>query len=509
MQNNNKLERMTPEEAGISSRQVQNCIRELMHENTQMHGFMAARYGKIFAECWWAPYHADLVHSNHSFGKSYTATAIGIAIMEKKLSLEERMTNLFAEEIKEARIEISPRMEEITIKDVLTMTNGHAQHPKMNADWIIEYFKVSMAHKPGTRFMYNSSGACMLAAVLKKKTGLNLKEYLTPRLFQKVGIDAERFVWLQWPNGIDAEPTTFATTEDNLRLTLLYLNGGAWNGEQIVDADFVKDALSVQIANDYAPEQKDGKCGYGYQLWACSISGVYRFDGGQGQYGIIWPEKELVISLHEGGMMPYGPQQTLDVLYDELLIQIQEGPLPKDEEAYAELLSYEKSMNVGTDQANRMNSAVDFNGIYCVTEGNANPWIGLAPPGGDDLFAIYRDPSKKADMTDFTLKILEQGCVLTVNGYAVFHAYLDGMWRIHHADTVFPGLGYYCATARFVKPYILEIRIHWMNSWTETKMRFEFQQEKMKITSMKIRLNEENNWLVYYGQAVKEEKAGV
>lgn len=140
----------------------------------------------------------------------------------------------------------------------------------------------------------------MLAAVVKKKTGENVKDYLTPRLFEKIGINAERFVWLKWPNGIDAEPATFATTEDNLRLAILYMNNGRWNGEQIVSEEFIREALSVRIMTDEAPEQKDGRCGYGYQLWACSIPGVYRFDGGQGQYGIIWPEKELCVVVHEG-----------------------------------------------------------------------------------------------------------------------------------------------------------------------------------------------------------------
>lgn len=140
----------------------------------------------------------------------------------------------------------------------------------------------------------------MLGAIILKRTGQNLKEYLTPRLFDKIGIDANRFVWCKFPNGIDGEPGTFATTEDNLRLAQLYCSGGVWSGEQILDSNFVQEALSVQIENPYAPEQKDGRCGYGYQLWACSIPGVFRFDGGQGQYGILWPEKQLVISLHEG-----------------------------------------------------------------------------------------------------------------------------------------------------------------------------------------------------------------
>ena len=234
------LERITPEEAGISSRQVKKCIEELMHETTQMHGFMAARHGKVFAECWWAPFNSEMVHSNHSFGKSYTATAIGIAVTEKKLSLDEKMVDIFKDEIEERKICVPELTKKITVRHVLSMTNGHAANPSIEGDWIANYFTAAIEYEPGTRFLYNTSGACMLAAVVKKKTGENVKDYLTPRLFEKIGINAERFVWLKWPNGIDAEPATFATTEDNLRLAILYMNNGRWNDEQIVSEECIR-----------------------------------------------------------------------------------------------------------------------------------------------------------------------------------------------------------------------------------------------------------------------------
>ena len=76
------IPRCTPEEVGIPSSLVENCIRSLSHPLTTMNGFMAARHGKIFSECWWTPYHPEIPHSNHSFGKTYTASAIGIAAGE-------------------------------------------------------------------------------------------------------------------------------------------------------------------------------------------------------------------------------------------------------------------------------------------------------------------------------------------------------------------------------------------------------------------------------------------
>lgn len=499
-----ELERISPERAGVPSRQVKKCIEKLMNEWSHMNSFMAAKDGKIFAECFWSPFHKDLVHSNHSLGKTYTGTAIGIALLEGKLSLDERMTDIFQEEIKEKKIEVTDLAKEITIRDVLTMTNGHAYHPEMGDDWLANYFRTPVKDKPGTKFLYNTSGACMLAAVIKKKTGQNVKEYLTPRLFEQIGIDPQRFVWLKWQDGMDAEPGTFSTTEDNLRLCLLYMNGGKWNGKQLIDPQFVKDALSVQISTQDAPEQKDGRCGYGYQLWACSIPGVYRFDGGQGQYGIIWPEKGITVAIHEGAIVPYGPQRTLDVIAEELLLKMGEEPLKENPEEYNRLLSFEKDMKYKPDRANYIKPEIDLSGRYQVTEGDPNPWLGLAPPGREDMFIPYRDKHKKSKMETFILEIGEEICRFYVNDYAEFTARMDGQLELKNTDNVFPELTAYSATARFINGYTLEITIHWLNSWAGTVMRFEKQSDCMNITALKYRANQEDNWLVYKGKARSE-----
>lgn len=179
----NDLPRCTPEETGLSSRQVIDCIKALEHDLTTMNGFMAARHGKVFAECWWAPYSAELVHCNHSFGKSYTATAIGIALKEGRLSLDEKMIDVFADEIAQWNISVPLMMTRITVRHVMTMTNGMAHHPSMFGDWIGNYFRTPMAPEPGTRFAYNSAGSYMLGAIILKRTGQNMKDYLTDRLF--------------------------------------------------------------------------------------------------------------------------------------------------------------------------------------------------------------------------------------------------------------------------------------------------------------------------------------
>lgn len=493
----NNLPRCTPEEAGISSRQVMECINALDHDLTTMNGFMAARHGKVFAECWWAPYKAELVHCNHSFGKSYTATAIGIALKEGRLSLGEKMTDVFADEIALRNIPIPVKMKRITIRHVLTMTNGMARHPSMSGDWIENYFRTPMSYEPGTHFAYNSSGSCMLGAIILMRTGQNMKEYLTDRLFNKIGIDPEHFVWLKFPNKIDAEPGTFARTEDNLRLAMLYINGGCWNGEQILDPEFVQSALSVQIMNPYAPEQKDGRCGYGYQLWACSIPGVFRFDGGQGQYAIIWPEKDLVVAIHEGALAPLGPQKTLDTLYDHLLLKLHNEPLIPVQEDHDALLQLESSLKMQPDEPNMIRLNRTFSGSYRISSGDLDPWFSVAPPGNGDLFAAFRNSTKDVRISTFELDVTDEALSVTFDIGVNFRASWDGSLTCRNIDSPFPDLGAYAASARFIHENRLELHIHWLNGWFETFIIFELAVDEMKVTTKKLRLNVDDNFLVF------------
>ena len=498
------LPRCAPEEIGISSKQVADCISALNHELTTMNGFMAARHGKVFTECWWSPYRAELVHSNHSFGKSYTATAIGIAMEEGKLHLDERMADIFADEIAERKLQLDERTHRITIRHVLTMTNGMERHPDMTGDWIGNYFATPMAYEPGTRFAYNSSGSCLLGAIILKRTGQNMKEYLTPRLIEKIGIDASRFVWCKFPNGIDGEPGTFATTEDNLRLAQLYCNGGTWNGERVLDEDFVKEALSVQIENPYAPEQKDGRCGYGYQLWACSIPGVFRFDGGQGQYGIIWPDKELVISLHEGAFAPLGPQKTLDILYEHLLLKLQDKPLPSAENDLAALRALEKAQALPTGEVGQSLPDASWNGTYTMQTGVFDPWFAVAPPGVGDLFAAFRTPEHDYPIHGFSLAVSREAVALTLDSGAEICASLDGSLTERFVASPFPALGAYAATARLTEVGALEMRIRWLNGWFETILVFAQSPGGLTITTKKLRLNEADNYLIKTSLAIRQ-----
>lgn len=502
------IPRCTPEEVGIPSPLVEHCIRSLSHPLTTMNGFMAARHGKIFSECWWTPYHPEIPHSNHSFGKTYTASAIGIAAGEGLVRLDEKIVDIFRSEIEEKNIHVPDGVERITVEHVLTMTNGMAYHPDMRGDFVANYLSTPLAYEPGTHFAYNSTGSCMLGAIILKRSGMNMREYLTPRLFQKIGIEPDQFIWRQFrESGIDAEPGTFSTTQCNLRLAMCYLQGGRWNTEQVIPEEYVRSALTVHTSTAHAPEQKDGLCGYGYQLWACSIPGVFRFDGGQGQYGILWPEKDLAIAIHEGALGPLGPQKTLDVIYGSLLDHItDDAALQPDDTALRSLRKTEAEAALPSDPASPRPPDRTFSGYYTVESGVFDPWMSASPPGNGDLFTLFRNPEKDIPIKEFRMDVAPEECRLILDTGAVLRASWNGALTHHFVESPFDSLGDYAASAQCGEDGSLLIHFHWLNGWFETTMRFARRGSGLSITTRKLRLNEDDNFLIYEANAVRRKE---
>ena len=502
----NEFEFVSPESLGISSAQVEKCIETLMHDKAEIHGFMAARHGKVFAKCWWDPYGPDLVHSNHSFGKSYTATAIGILYTKGILDLDERIVDIFKDEMEEYNAPSYDKLERLTVRHVLKMATGMGKNPMLNDDWIGEFLKEPIVYEPGTKFLYNTSGACLLGAIVEKKAGMSLHQYLKENLFEKIGINADEFVMLKFKNGYCAEPGTFSKTEDNLRLAMFYLNRGKWNGEQIVSEDWMNEALSIQIDTSENAGPIDGRVGYGYQLWHCSVPGVFRFDGGQGQYGIIWPEKDMVVALHEGGTAPEGQQTTLEILYNELLLKMADEALPENEEALKSLRLKEKSLKVPEREANTLEVSPEvFSGSYIVESGDedCDPWISVSP-GNYNFFRAFFEKDRKEAFTDFTLSIDDEKCVFIADGYAKFEAYFDGKFHPVYTDSTLPQVGHTASVAKYLDENTLEIETKWLNSWFDNYIVFEKKDDKVYITTRKDRLHEgPNRFSVHHAVAKK------
>ncbi|HEX6846937.1 MAG TPA: serine hydrolase, partial [Chitinophagaceae bacterium] len=243
------LPRSSPEIEGVSSKGIMNFLDAVNTSKHELHSIMILRHGKVIAEGWWNPYRADLKHTLYSLSKSFTSTAVGFAVAEKKLSVNDKVISFFPDKLPE---KISDNLSILTIKDLLSMSAGQAPDPTglvaISDDWIKTFFAVPIINKPGSVFLYNSAATYMLSAIVQKVTGQKIIDYLTPRLFQPLGIAG--MDWEIDPAGINVGGWGLrAKTEDIAKFAQLYLQKGKWKGIQILPEAWVNEATTFKIDN--------------------------------------------------------------------------------------------------------------------------------------------------------------------------------------------------------------------------------------------------------------------
>jgi CubicO group peptidase (beta-lactamase class C family) len=324
------LPRSSPEAQGVSSADVLAFIVAADRNIDAMNSFMLVRHGHVVAEGWWSPYSAPDPHSLYSLSKSFTSTAVGLAIAEGKLSLDDEVLKFFPDD---APAKPDSHLKAMRISDLLRMSTGHQVEPARSPKgvWTKEFLAQPVPHKPGTHFLYNTSATYMLSAIVQKATGTTVLDYLRPRLFGPLGI--ENPTWEASPQGITVGGYGLSIkTEDIARFGQLYLQKGKWNGEQLVPASWVKAATARQTSNGSNPKS-DWDQGYGYQFWR-SRHGAYRGDGAFGQYCIVMPDQDAVIAITSGVK---NMQAVLNLVWDKLLPAMKTGPLAPDDESRKKL----------------------------------------------------------------------------------------------------------------------------------------------------------------------------
>lgn len=296
------LPRSTPEAQGVSSKKIMAFFDTIARTKNEMHGLVILRHGKVITEGWWNPYRSDLKHTMYSLSKSFTSTAIGLAVAEKKLSLDDKVISFFPDKLPDS---VSEFQKILTVRDLITMSVGQGpQDPTgpviISDDWIKTFFRIPIVNKPGTVFLYNTAATYMLSAIIQKVTGEKLVDYLTPRLFSPLGITG--MDWETDPQGRNVGGWGLRIrTEDIARFGQLYLQKGKWNGKQLLPEAWVDEATSFKIDNapGLTQQQKDSsdwRQGYCYQFWR-SRHNSYRGDGAFGQYCLVLPELDAVIAI--------------------------------------------------------------------------------------------------------------------------------------------------------------------------------------------------------------------
>jgi len=314
------LPRSTPEEQGVSSAGIRAFVEAADRQVDTMHSFMLIRHGQVVAEGWWAPESAGKPHVLWSLSKSFTSTAVGLAVEEGKLSIDDPVLKFFPEDAPENP---SANLKAMRVRDLLTMNTGHQDEVKLGEEvpWVKAFLAHPVPHKPGTHFRYNTPATYMQSAIVQKVTGKSVLEYLIPRLFEPLGIETPK--WDASPQGISIGGYgLFLKTEDIAKFGQLYLQQGKWNGKQLVPAKWIEQATSKQVSNGSDPD-RDWDQGYGFQFWRCRHN-AYRGDGKDGQFCIVIPELDAVVALTADTRDLQGE---LSLVWEYLLPAMHEKPL--------------------------------------------------------------------------------------------------------------------------------------------------------------------------------------
>jgi CubicO group peptidase (beta-lactamase class C family) len=340
-QNITPLPRSLPETEGVSSAGISRFLEAAAKSKVEFHSFMFLRHGKVIAEGWWDPYKPDLKHAIYSVSKSFTSTAVGFAVSEGRLSVNDKVVSFFPGELPK---NVSPHLAAMTVRDLLNMVEGQEPDPTgavtgTNGDWVRGFFALPVVHEPGTRFLYNTLGVYVLSAIVQKVTGQKVIDYLTPRLFQPLGIRGTD--WEVSPQGINTGGWGIRLkTEDMAKFGQLYLQKGNWNGRQLLPKQWIKDAVTSRSdegpawAQHTPKDSSDWRQGYGYLIWRCRHN-AFRADGADGQFIIVMPDQDAVIAVT---CETHDMQVELNLLWDYLLTAIHNGgPLPADKSAEAVL----------------------------------------------------------------------------------------------------------------------------------------------------------------------------
>ena len=410
--------RSLPESEGISSESILSFIDTVEKNKLGLHSLMVIRHGKVVAEGWWDPYKPDLRHMLFSLSKSFTSTAIGFAVTEGKLTVEDKVVSFFPTMLPDT---VSSNLASMRVKDILTMTSGHDKDtmPPMRLgtqSWIKTFLSLPVEHQPGSFFLYNSGATYMLSAIVQKLTGKTVLDYLKPRFFDPLEI--KNADWEISPEGINTGAYGLRVkTEDIAKLGQFYLQKGMWNGKQILPVKWIEEATSLQVSNvslTAKDERSDWQQGYGYQFWRCRHN-LFRGDGAVGQFSIVMPEQDAVVAItSETANM----QAVMNAVWDNLLTGMKPSTLPQNKSAN---ISLQKKLSSLT-----------------LLPSNTTTSSPLVQTISGKAFKL-QDNEMKATTVSFTF--LKDSCMFNIKAAGRDYSLLCGLNHLEKSEATMPGDG--------------------------------------------------------------------
>ena len=394
---------ITPEEAGIGSRQVERMISYLERNGYVLHSLLLMKGDSVFGEYYWEPFTADFCHRMYSETKSYVGIAIGLLASEGKLSLDDPIVKFFPDKIE---AELSPRFAEQTVRDMLTMRTA-----VRSPNWFItpdpdrthEYMNASERKTPaGTIWEYDSAGSQVLSSLVERLAGKTLFDYLDEKIFRHLGTFKSATI-LKTPNGDSwGDSALLCTPRDMASFIRLLAKGGRHEGVQLIDEGYVKEATSRVTYNHETPFGRYTEAGYGYQIWHTFMDG-FAFNGMGGQFSIVIPEKDLIVVAtgDNQGYLAAG-QLFFSAVEEFLALDMREEPLPADPEAKASLDARTAALKLAVCPGTATSPYFsEMNGkVYKMPDGNPFGWrwfsFSFADGEGGTLF--YENAQGKKEL---------------------------------------------------------------------------------------------------------------
>lgn len=337
-----KLQYITPEEAGISSKNILKFLKTLEKYHFCTHSFLMERSGKVFAEGYYAPFNKDFQHRMYSVSKSFVGIAVGLAVEEKLLSLDDKFIDFFPEysHLKKE----GTQMGKMTIRDMLKMNtcqeSGIDWFHSKSGDRCKDYFQTDSERVPGTIYMYDSSGSFMLAAIVEKLTGRPFLEYLKEKILAEAGFSKEAYC-LKCPGGHSfGDSGVMCTAQDLLIFARFVMDKGMINGKRYMNQEFFEEACMNQSDTETCGIETYGSYGYGYQIWMTRNNG-FAFIGMGDQFAICDREKDFIFILNSDnqGSAPASRAILYHCLYEDIIDCLQK-PMENDKKSYDELRHY-------------------------------------------------------------------------------------------------------------------------------------------------------------------------
>ncbi|MBN1413961.1 MAG: serine hydrolase [Bacteroidales bacterium] len=289
-------QRKSLDEADINAAIMEEMEQSIYSSMPYVDAFLVVKNGYLVYEKYFNDgYGKNDYHIICSATKSITSILTGILLKQHYIdSLGQTVMGFFPEY---SHVNDDPRLNLITLKHLLSFTTGLRNDDDMassvKSDMIEFYLGQEFVADPGTLFRYSTPASHIQSAIVSKTTGKNARVFASEVLFSKLGISD--FYWPDDDQGYTyGGHNSFFRPEDMLKIGFLYLNQGIWNGDTIVDPDYVSACTTVHSDGGSPHKEK-----YGYNWWITENNGYHAyFAGGYGgQFIYVVPDLDLVVAI--------------------------------------------------------------------------------------------------------------------------------------------------------------------------------------------------------------------